>query len=195
MFEVTSRNILSSRILLNIPIELRPGLSNKNWEHYIYILNRFNILNLPTNFIMNTRGGWVTPSGSFYIPSITANTDDVLRPLLKDSFKYKNNLRLQAFQEGWVRIDWQQPSFDRKFTTNPQGVRKIIITLDKNILMSYKLFLAIQHIVMFYSIALPEGITYELRLISKYEDNKLVIESKTFKGFEFFNLSLINQRK
>jgi len=54
------------------PKELLPLIDSLNLDDYKYILPRLNTQNLPFNFKLNARGGWITPDGSWYIPSITA---------------------------------------------------------------------------------------------------------------------------
>lgn len=125
---------------------------NKNLEDYKYILPRLNVGHLPFNFKLNTRGGWITPDGTWYLPSLTASVDDILRPRLKDSAKYNHNLRLQAFQEGWVRLDWEQSGWSSKFETRENISRKLIFTLDNKGKISQKLYLAILTIAMLYEI-------------------------------------------
>lgn len=178
------------------PNELLPSMETKNPEDYVYIMSRFNSSNLPFNFKLNTRGGWISPDGTWYLPSITSNKDEVLRSRLKDSSKFNNNLRLQAFQEGWIRIDWKQPIFNTKFSINSEDIKKLVVTLDANTKLSYKTFQSIQSVVMLYTLILPKGLLYDLRLIKTYMPNKtMLIHKKTFRDFEFFNLALINQRK
>ena len=51
-----------------IPEELQEVAQNKNLENYKYILPRLNVGHLPFNFKLNTRGGWITPDGTWYLP-------------------------------------------------------------------------------------------------------------------------------
>lgn len=177
------------------PKELRPVMEKKNLEDYKYILPRFHTGHLPFNFKMNTRGGWITPDGTWYLPSLTASVDDVLRPRLKNQEKFNYKLRSQAFQEGWIRVDWQQPNFSMTFTTNEVAVKKLIITLDNKTEIDLKTFLAIQAIAAVYSLATPKNLVFELRLITRYDNNKIFYKSKTSRGIEFFILDLLSQRK
>lgn len=173
-----------------IPEELQEVAQNKNLEDYKYILPRLNVGHLPFNFKLNTRGGWITPDGTWYLPSLTAGVDDVLRPRLKDSAKYNHNLRLQAFQEGWVRLDWEQSGWNSKFETRENISRKLIFTLDNKGKISQKLYLAISTIAMLYEIIQANNLIYELRLITKYTNAKPLYKTETCRGFEFFNLKL-----
>lgn len=173
-----------------IPEELQEVAQNKNLEDYKYILPRLNVGHLPFNFKLNTRGGWITPDGTWYLPSLTASVDDVLRPRLKDSAKYNHNLRLQAFQEGWVRLDWEQSGWSSKFETRENISRKLIFTLDNKGKISQKLYLAISTIAMLYEIIQANNLIYELRLITKYTNAKPLYKTETCRGFEFFNLKL-----
>ena len=173
-----------------IPEELQEVAQNKNLEDYKYILPRLNVGHLPFNFKLNTRGGWITPDGTWYLPSLTASVDDVLRPRLKDSAKYNHNLRLQAFQEGWVRLDWEQSGWSSKFETRENISRKLIFTLDNKGKISQKLYLAILTIAMLYEIIQANNLIYELRLITKYTNAKPLYKTETCRGFEFFNLKL-----
>ena len=173
-----------------IPEELQEVAQNKNLEDYKYILPRLNVGHLPFNFKLNTRGGWITPDGTWYLPSLTAGVDDVLRPRLKDSAKYNHNLRLQAFQEGWVRLDWDQSGWSSKFETRENISRKLIFTLDNKGKISQKLYLAISTIAMLYEIIQANNLIYELRLITKYTNAKPLYKTETCRGFEFFNLKL-----
>lgn len=173
-----------------IPKELELIAKNKKLENYKYILPRMNAGHLPFNFKLNTRGGWITPDGTWYLPSLTASVDDVLRPRLKDSAKYNHNLRIQAFQEGWVRLDWEQSGWSSKFETRENIPRKLIFTLDSNGKISQKLYLAISTIAMLYEIIQANNLTYELRLITKYTNAKPLYKAETCRGFEFFNLKL-----
>ncbi|MBQ9271060.1 MAG: hypothetical protein IJ218_02190 [Alphaproteobacteria bacterium] len=173
-----------------IPEELQEVAQNKKLEDYKYILPRLNVGHLPFNFKLNTRGGWITPDGTWYLPSLTAGVDDVLRPRLKDSAKYNHNLRLQAFQEGWVRLDWEQSGWSSKFETRENISRKLIFTLDNKGKISQKLYLAISTIAMLYEIIQANNLIYELRLITKYTNAKPLYKTETCRGFEFFNLKL-----
>lgn len=173
-----------------IPEELQEVAQNKNLEDYKYILPSLNVGHLPFNFKLNTRGGWITPDGTWYLPSLTASVDDVLRPRLKDSAKYNHNLRLQAFQEGWVRLDWEQSGWSSKFETRENISRKLIFTLDNKGKISQKLYLAILTIAMLYEIIQANNLIYELRLITKYTNAKPLYKTETCRGFEFFNLKL-----
>ena len=173
-----------------IPEELQEVAQNKNFEDYKYILPRLNVGHLPFNFKLNTRGGWSTPDGTWYLPLLTASVDDVLRPRLKDSAKYNHNLRLQAFQEGWVRLDWEQSGWSSKFETRENISRKLIFTLDNKGKISQKLYLAISTIAMLYEIIQANNLIYELRLITKYTNAKPLYKTETCRGFEFFNLKL-----
>lgn len=173
-----------------IPEELQEVAQNKNFEDYKYILPRLNVGHLPFNFKLNTRGGWITPDGTWYLPSLTASVDDILRPRLKDSAKYNHNLRLQAFQEGWVRLDWEQSGWNSKFETRENISRKLIFTLDNKGKISQKLYLAILTIAMLYEIIQANNLIYELRLITKYTNAKPLYKTETCRGFEFFNLKL-----
>ena len=173
-----------------IPEELQEVAQNKKLEDYKYILPRLNVGHLPFNFKLNTRGGWITPDGTWYLPSLTASVDDVLRPRLKDSAKYNHNLRLQAFQEGWVRLDWEQSGWSSKFETRENISRKLIFTLDNKGKISQKLYLAISTIAMLYEIIQANNLIYELRLITKYTNAKPLYKTETCRGFEFFNLKL-----
>ena len=173
-----------------IPEELQEVAQNKNLENYKYILPRLNVGHLPFNFKLNTRGGWITPDGTWYLPSLTAGVDDVLRPRLKDSAKYNHNLRLQAFQEGWVRLDWEQSGWSSKFETRENISRKLIFTLDNKGKICQKLYLAILTIAMLYEIIQANNLIYELRLITKYTNAKPLYKTETCRGFEFFNLKL-----
>ena len=173
-----------------IPKELELIAKNKKLENYKYILPRMNAGHLPFNFKLNTRGGWITPDGTWYLPSLTASVDDVLRPRLKDSAKYNHNLRIQAFQEGWVRLDWEQSGWSSKFETRENISRKLIFTLDSKGKISQKLYLAISTIAMLYEIIQANNLTYELRLITKYTNAKPLYKAETCRGFEFFNLKL-----
>ena len=177
------------------PKELIPIMEKKNLEDYKYILPRFHTGHLPFNFKMNTRGGWISPDGTWYLQSLTASVDDPLRPRLKDQEKYNYNLRLQAFQEGWIRIDWNQPIFGMAFTTNDQVLRKFIVTMDERKELDYKTFLAIQAIAAIYTVVLPKGIFYELKLVTKYDNNKYACKIEKSRGFEFFILDLNSYRK
>lgn len=177
------------------PKELISVMQSKNLEDYKYILPRFHTGHLPFNFKMNTRGGWVSPDGTWYLQSLTASVDDPLRPRLKDQEKFKYNMRLQAFQEGWIRIDWDQPIFAMAFTTNPLVFRRFIVTMDSSKKLDFKTFLAIQAIAATYTLALPKGFYYELRLVTKYDSGKYVYEVKKSRDFEFFILNLNKQRK
>ncbi|MBQ9235396.1 MAG: hypothetical protein IJ184_02905 [Alphaproteobacteria bacterium] len=178
-----------------IPKELLNVAQNKNLEDYKYILPRINVGNLPFRFKLNTRGGWVTPDGSWYLESTSADVDCVLRPRLKDSFKFNNNLRLQAFQEGWIRIDWKQPSFGLQFDVSESSSRRLIITVDGSQKISHKLFLAIQTIAMLYTVIQANKIVYELRLVTKYDKNNIIHKAEDCRGFEFFNLKLNKIRR
>lgn len=173
-----------------IPKELELIAKNKKLENYKYILPRMNAGHLPFNFKLNTRGGWITPDGTWYLPSLTASVDDVLRPRLKDSAKYNHNLRIQAFQEGWVRLDWEQSGWSSKFETRENISRKLIFTLDSKRKISQKLYLAISTIAMLYEIIQANNLTYELRLITKYTNAKPLYKAETCRSFEFFNLKL-----
>jgi len=174
------------------PNELISIARNKNLEDYRYILPRFNAGNLPFNFKMNRRGGWISPTGTWYLATLTGSPDDALRNRLLDSSKYNNNLRVQALKEGWIRFDWEQPSLDLKFSTNDQQVRKFIITMDKKRKIDNKTYLAIISMAMVYTVLSPKNFFFELRLITNYD--KLQYETYKSRGFEFFNLDLNRQR-
>ncbi|MBR1604842.1 MAG: hypothetical protein IJ660_01900 [Alphaproteobacteria bacterium] len=178
-----------------IPEELKEAALNKNLENYKNILIPMNISHLPFNFKLNTRGGWISPDGTWYVESLSADPDVVLRPKLKDSAKYNHNLRIQAFKEGWVRLDWQQAISSRKFEIKESSSRKFIITLDGNTKINYKLFLAIQTIAMVYTLVQATKFTYELRLVTKYEDKKITHKAEQSQGFEFFNIQLNKIRR
>lgn len=177
------------------PKELLPLIDSLNLDDYKYILPRLNTQNLPFNFKLNARGGWITPDGSWYIPSITANLDDTIKPRLKNPQQYDYNARKQALKEGWVRIDWKQPIFSGKFSSNRNDFREFIVTIDEHTRFNYKLFLAIQAIAMLYTIIMPMGFFYELKLITRYQDNKVFYRVKKSRGLEFFNLDLIKYRR
>lgn len=173
-----------------IPKELAAFVSSRNMEPFKYILPRFNAGNLPFNFKLNARGGWVSPNGDWYIPSITANVDDILRPRLTNAIETRF-FRQQALQEGWIRIDWFQPIFNNKFSLNDQSLRKFIISVDGNRKINQKMFRAIQAIAMLYTVILPKNFFYEIRKSKEYlEDGKILYTVEKFRGFEFFNLGL-----
>lgn len=172
-----------------IPAELKPIYKSKNLEHYKYMLFRFNTGYLPFNFSMNTKGGWISPDGTWYLKTLTDDPDVVLRSRLKDSFNYKNNLRLQAFKEGWIRFDWLQPLIDSKFCTKEQLPRTFSITMDAYKKIDHKTYQSIICMAILYDVAQARNMTYSLNLITSY-DGGYQIRSYKSRGFQFFNLDL-----
>lgn len=176
------------------PKELTAYFSSRNMEEFKYILPRFNTGNLPFNFKLNARGGWVSPNGDWYIPSLTANLDDILRSRLTNAIETRL-FRQQALREGWIRIDWFQPIFNNKFSTNDQSLRKFIISVDGNRKINQKMFRAIQAIAILYTVILPKNFFFEIRKVKEYlEDGKIIYTIEKFRGFEFFNLGLNSLR-
>lgn len=155
--------------------------------------NRFKKYMLPANFVMNTEGGWITKDADWYLKITGSNKELPIKNRLTNTREYNYKYSLQAFKEGFVRVDWQQPISNQKFSVNPNHRRKLVFSFDALALKNQKMYWAINQIAIFYLIATPTPLILERHII-KYDRDKIEEDKKEFYGLNFFMLDLNSAR-
>lgn len=159
------------------------------------LTNQFKFNLLPPKFSFNTRGGWITPNGKWFLRSVSASYDAHIRSWLRDPQRYNNDIRLQAFNEGWIRQDWYQTIFSTRFVTNGDTYRKLSFAFDPTIALNdIRQYWGIQNIARAYAIIMPKGFFYELSVVKYTKDLQIKYENKRFKTLTGFLLELRNLR-
>lgn len=177
-----------------VPKELIPYFESIHSPKILTPLNTLNTSLLPFNFYFNTRGGWITPDGAWYLRSLTANYDEAVKNRLKDSKDYNFNTRLQAFSEGWIRLDWKQQPFSMQFVNSAKPFRRLKFTFAPIALKNQDAMWAVQNIARMYAIIMPIGFTFEISLVN-IQDNELSYKRKIVKDLSFFLLELNNIKR
>ena len=173
-----------------LPKELRDLYKERKKHGFPKEVHEFKPYLLPFTFSFSTRGGWITPDGKWFLKSTSSDYDLKVRQRLRDSRLYQFDTRLQAYKEGWVRQDWQQFPFNPTFLTKSAPNRKLRFTFDSKALQNYDMVWALEQIAAAYTLVMPEGFLYEIRLVKYDENNEITFERKVYRSFNFFLLGL-----
>lgn len=184
------------KILHLVPNELRSYLESLSSKpNGGALLDQFQPGLLPLRFSFNTRGGWITPDGKLFIRTMTNQKDAAIRPRVHNIKEFNNDVRLAAFKQGWIRQDWYQPIYSKKFTIVKTAFRKLTFTFDPLVaLENIRNWINIQAIAKAYAIIMPPGFYFEIALV-KYDGNEIKYEVKRFKTINQFLLELRNIRQ
>jgi len=164
-----------------IPRELIDTYSKQEERH-------FSFLAFPINFKMNFRGGWITPTGMWFLPTTTANIFQDVLPKITFEPTYYN-----LYKSGFVRQDYYQPVANFKFSTSPNYHKKIIFTFDKKVLNTLRVYIDILSIARIHELSIPKPIIFQVNLVS-YKGGKVVLNKKLFPNFQHFQLYLNKNR-
>lgn len=152
-------------------------------------ISRFKKSFLPFLFKMNVQGGWITSDANWYLESLTHDRDLQVRRRLTNFDPFKN-LRARAYNEGWVRVDWDQPIFDGKFSTSNTQPKYLSFTFEPKTLQNQKMFWAIEQIATLYSIIITKPFYLKINKVINIDNNSYKIQSKSFNELSFFLLDL-----
>lgn len=182
-----------NKFLYLIPSELQDYVKSlSEYELSRKLLNKIRPNFLPFHFVMNTRGGWITPDANWYLETTSSDTDILMKRRLIDIKGLNQSaIRAKAFKEGWVRIDYNQPIFSQKFSEKLDQTKVLSFTFNLSALTKQRIFWALEQIIILYDLAIPQNHTflYEINLVS-FKDDKMVIEKTRYRGASFAILAL-----